>query len=349
MVKHARDAAAVPGQSKAKKGKSALKQQDIGTAFKFKSYVNLFGGISSEHRELLIQDCKSCFSCREVEDGDNYSLGSTFFIKANEASVCGMEVLAKKIFDLHTQGMTYDPATSGAEWWTQHIDHRDNIGFHWDRDYGKEEDDQVHVHPFLGSVTYLCVNAGPTVILDKRGTFEYGADISGPLRQCIVSRPTPGKHITFDGELLHGAPSDLAFPHVNEDDDTSVRVTFLVNIWLNHVPIQSQRLEPTVASTLKLEAKHVESLALITTDAEPTPDVEVYDAKSVKHVTHRFAINSGGDDYIIQLILPEQLKGCATETTVDCVHLHKDSAIVAGELTESSDDEEDDEDDEEDE
>ncbi|RHY29189.1 hypothetical protein DYB32_005349, partial [Aphanomyces invadans] len=325
---------------KAKRGKATKAKQDVCTAMKFKSYLNLFGGLQSDSRDAWIDDCKTCFTCREVEDGDNYSLGSTFFVKASEAPVCGMEALAKKIFDLHTDGMTFDPTNSGAEWWSQHIDHRDNIGFHWDRDYGKEEDDEVHVHPYLGTVTYLCVNAGPTVVLDKRGTFEYGADISGPLRQCIVSRPKPGKHITFDGELLHGAPSDLAFPHVNEDDDTSVRVTFLVNVWVNHIPIQSQRVDADVALSLKLSMDAVESLVL-QTDTIEAAALETYDAATNHHVCHRFAIHSGGDDYIIQLSLPEHLQGCTTDATIDCIQLNADSFIVAGELSDSSDQDDD--------
>ena len=106
----------------------------------------------------------------------------------------------------------------------------------------------------------------------------------------VVSRPLIGKHIKFDGRLLHAAPSDLLEeaddddddPETNEEDDeeedsdddkssvsgesdseSSVhaekvedkgsdngdsdddidsprRVTFLVNIWINHIPMQSK-------------------------------------------------------------------------------------------------------------
>ncbi|KAH9098024.1 hypothetical protein LEN26_016828 [Aphanomyces euteiches] len=328
-------------QASQDEAKKKQKKADLGSAFKVKSYLNLFEHVLvKNNKDALMDDCKTCFTCREVEDGDNYSLGSTFFIRADEAPACGMEVLAKKIFDLHTNGLEFDPSTSGAEWWTQHIDHRDNIGFHWDRDYGKEEGDEEHVHPYLGTVTYLCVNAGPTVILDKRGTFNYGADISGPLRECIVSHPAPGKHITFDGELLHGAPSDLAFPRVNEDAE-GLRVTFLVNIWINHKPVESQRLDAQIASSLKLLVSDVDSLALNSANVEEIPPV----AKSEGAVTkHRFGINSGGDDYIIELTLPED-KLTKAEGTVVCLAL-QDSRIVAGELTESEDDDEEDGDDE---
>jgi hypothetical protein len=105
----------------------------------------------------------------------------------------------------------------------------------------------------------------------------------------VVSRPLIGKHIKFDGRLLHAAPSDLLEelddddedPETNDEDeedsdddkssvvsgesdsdssvhedkvedkgsdseesdddaDSSKRVTFLVNIWINHIPMQSK-------------------------------------------------------------------------------------------------------------
>jgi|TARA_B100001142_G_scaffold7578_1_gene7520 hypothetical protein len=48
----------------------------------------------------------------------------------------------------------FDPSRSGAEWWTQVIDARDEIGTHWDKDYGLESAN-VNVHPQIATVTYL--------------------------------------------------------------------------------------------------------------------------------------------------------------------------------------------------
>ena len=31
-------------------------------------------------------------------------------------------------------GRHYEVETSGAEWWTQYIEHDAEIGFHWDKD-----------------------------------------------------------------------------------------------------------------------------------------------------------------------------------------------------------------------
>jgi len=52
---------------------------------------------------------------------------------------CGLESLALSIFREHAKGAKFDPSRSGAEWWTQAIDVRDDIGVHFDRDYGMEE------------------------------------------------------------------------------------------------------------------------------------------------------------------------------------------------------------------
>lgn len=129
--------------------------------------------------------------------------------------------------------------------------------------------------------------------MNKVGTPHTKEDLSGLADDMIVSRPVFGKHIKFDGRLLHAAPSDLLeeVDDEEEDDDEDEenesesessagsegkvdhiktdsgdensesgrvedngsesdenssdeaypkRVTFLVNIWLNHIPIQSK-------------------------------------------------------------------------------------------------------------
>jgi hypothetical protein len=97
---------------------------------KFKSFLNTTAALSEVDTADLLKDCKDCFTCREVEDGDNYSVGSTFFLRADETPRCGLEALAMQVFKAHTAaeaegGRAFDPAKSGAEWWTQYIDHRD--------------------------------------------------------------------------------------------------------------------------------------------------------------------------------------------------------------------------------
>jgi hypothetical protein len=90
------------------------------------------------------EDCKKAFQLKECEDGERYSAGQTFWIGANTAPRCELERLAQGIFAHHTQHANFDPATSGAEWWTQYIDTIDDIGFHFDRDVSSMRGEDVH-------------------------------------------------------------------------------------------------------------------------------------------------------------------------------------------------------------
>ena len=51
--------------------------------------------------------------------------------------MAGLEKLARTVFEKHTAHLTagtdYNPATSGAEWWTLVLDGSDDVGLHWDR------------------------------------------------------------------------------------------------------------------------------------------------------------------------------------------------------------------------
>lgn len=50
------------------------------------------------------------------------------------------------------------------------IDESDDIGWHWDKDYGMEAHG-INVHPCLATVTYLSTKGGPTIILEKTVSF----------------------------------------------------------------------------------------------------------------------------------------------------------------------------------
>ena len=199
----------------------------------------------------------------------------------------------------------YDPRSSGAEWWVQirpsppgtgrysmlsttgdgygMVD-SGGIDFHWDKDeeLWKMCGGSVFVHPHVSTVTYLTDLGAPTVVLSRRvdaATGRYLDDGDGPSTtttssartEGFVSWPRRGKHLSFDGRMLHAAPSDLmeegsferqcADPRDDDDDDDDAavvatgdgeddgdrtrktlarrrrRVTFLVNVWLNHRPI----------------------------------------------------------------------------------------------------------------
>jgi hypothetical protein len=213
--------------------------------------------------ETLQKDCAIVFNSRAIDTDENYSSGSTYFIKANETPNSTLEALAKAIFEQHTRGKTFDVEKSGAEWWSQVIHSDDDIGVHWDRDYGLEEEEGVHVHPNFGTVTYLSNRGAPTIVLNKIGSKTADEDILGNIKEMVISHCHAGNHLRFNGDLLHAAPSEVIQALLDdedendeEDDDeddenveklieniSKKRITFLVNIWLNHIPSQSQRYQ----------------------------------------------------------------------------------------------------------
>ena len=146
----------------------------------------------------LVADAKTVFSARTGRGARSYSAGETYFLPAAAAPRCGVERLARAVFDLHTAalapGEDYDPASSGAEWWTLVLERGDDVGFHWDRDYAAEERG-VRLHPHLATVTYLSSAGGPTTVVDVAGA-------AGDRQRRAHSRPNPTSEPTLDEQTL---------------------------------------------------------------------------------------------------------------------------------------------------
>ena len=226
----------------------------------FSAYDNF---VPSQILSNMRQDCIVAYggdggdSQSEVEEtssihsGDYHNSGNTHFIRASDAPRCLLESFALDIFQFHTRNLkkTFDPEKSGSEWWCQVVDSSSTIGFHWDRDYGKEDEEGINVYPNLATVTYLTLCGGPTLIMNKVGLPKSKDDHSGSCDEIFISSPRIGKHIAFDGKLLHAAPSDFVNggnnkSRLDEKDEQGVfkRITFLVNIWLDNKPEQAKEL-----------------------------------------------------------------------------------------------------------
>jgi len=220
----------------------------------------------------------------------------------------------------------YDTATSGVEWWIQirptppKIDRRcqpgDNttsISFHWDKD----EDLRVatgglFIHPHLSTVTYLTSCGAPTVILNSKvGNIQTGEpNLHRHIDTAFISWPCRGKHLVFDGALLHGVPSELllllqdsSLPISNSSSTATPRVTFLVNIWLNYRPlaIQSFPLEDELlVHDLLLPIQEFQNISF---SPNPTPtDEVVYNNIDLPHC-EKFEWTLGGP-VVIEANLP---------------------------------------------
>jgi len=271
--------------------------------------------------ENLVHDCELAFTARTKEESDAYSSGATFFMPASMKPRCALEQLTMNIFNAHTKGLEpgkhFDLERSGAEWWTLVMDTKsagenekdeannnsnsdndesveeeeedDEVGMHFDADYGLEQQlPNYMLHPRVATVTYFSNVGVPTLILNKRSPPPADLEkksLGGSIEQGWLSCPMVGKHIAFDGRLLHGAPGTF-FPasalstndgddddeddeptnkrrkleggeKQNVDDSTAAtttgaqRITFMVNIWLNHCPIDAELIDDDLCSQMK--------------------------------------------------------------------------------------------------
>jgi len=275
-------------------------QKSSTTANSAKASMNEKSG--SIHQSLR-HDCNLAFTARPKEEDAAYSAGSTFFIPCETKPRCLLEALALDVFHAHADsigynqnkkkdksGISFDPARSGAEWWTLVMDaspnsdsntsdeksgtksfktddhedddsasdisedEEDDVGMHFDADYGLEDVLPSLIHPHFSTVTYLSNVGVPTLVLNKASPppedVETKQSLNGSISKGYLSYPKYGKHIAFDGRLLHGA-SALFFPSCSDVETTTItttpdqslkRVTFMVNVWFNHKPIDADLL-----------------------------------------------------------------------------------------------------------
>jgi hypothetical protein len=250
----------------------------------------------------LLSDCAAAFTARAKGVGEELSAGATFWIPADVKPTTALERVALQVFLFHSRDAIFDVSKSGAEWWTQVIDPEDDIGLHWDRDYDLQADQGLLLHPYLATVTYLSApTAGaPTIVLDRPSPLMATDSAAGPVSTAHACSPAAGRHLCFDGKLLHGALSDLAAPARGEDgaggkdggkdgargekgagSANCKRVTLLVNVWLNHKPWGAEPLPDSIRHQLRA----------------PTVDVTVALGGGAESVLARtVSVGSGGGD-----------------------------------------------------
>lgn len=125
---------------------------------------------------------------------------------------------------------------------------------HYDKDEELATSFGVGAFPQLSTVTYINVpiNSAPTVIVPTLASNEIGSLIS----HCYLSLPKSGKHIVFDGRLLHGAPGQLSYLNKSSESVSTVsnlsniRITLLVNIWMNYQPVGVNPLSEGLLNSL---------------------------------------------------------------------------------------------------
>lgn len=150
--------------------------------------------------------------------------------------MCELERLASDILLFHSKQIA-NVETLGAEWWVQVKEPGKDasVDLHYDKDEDMAEVFGLASFPAISTVTYLTgsiAHRSPTVILQKK----YEESEHEPIPRMLVSHPRVGKHIAFDGSLLHGVPAHLDLVQsrtiaASQEDGCAKRVTFLVNLW----------------------------------------------------------------------------------------------------------------------
>lgn len=245
-------------------------------------------GLNSSILDSMSSDCEKLATLSK----------DTFWITASEPPESLLEFFALEIFRYHTRNVaTLDMSNCGAEWWVQtkraietiagktasvenppldeqegeQQNHDGGIDLHYDKDECLASTFSVGIFPPLSTVTYLSdtPNAMPTLIFDATASSPVGM----PIQKYFQSHPRQGKHIAFDGRLLHGAPlafDPAAIPAADSVNDESfdvaaslqppTRVTFLVNIWLGHHPQNVSPLPDHIREALlPSPSSHVDS------------------------------------------------------------------------------------------
>jgi hypothetical protein len=174
--------------------------------------------------------------------------------------LCGLERFALTVLQRHATN--FGLAQCGAEWWVQVKSSNPDtveaaIDLHYDKDEDMAEKFGLGYFPTLSTVTYLGnpTSASPTVVFSRR----YEEEESVPIEHMLVSHPTVGKHLVFDGRLLHGAPSHSALRAAQKEDlaeysQDAPRITILVNLWSGNKPGGVMPLSSTIRDKLRQDS-----------------------------------------------------------------------------------------------
>lgn len=171
----------------------------------------------------------------------------SFWLPATATPEGPLEEFAMSILRFHcaSAAPSFSLLDIGAEWWAnvsreEALD-RDGTGdihLHFDKDERAYLSCGVVVHPLLSTVTYLSSEGAPTVLLPQLALDGAGG-YAWPAEQptALVIPPEAGRHLSFDGRWLHGAPAALAVRRPRTTASTTYeRVTFCVNVWVKHRP-----------------------------------------------------------------------------------------------------------------
>ena len=212
-----------------------------------------------------------------AEQLSQLKLSATRWLSAAATPRTPLEEAAAAIFSYHTRSMSFDASQSGAEFWVQsHLESKSiGVPLHRDFDLGAlEAEGRTDLFPAVSTITYLSSNPSmPTILLTN---FTQGKTVRDSVaREAWVVFPRAGKHLAFAGSAWHGVaaplvwsagvttagvttPTQLARPR-------QLRVTLLVNIWLDHVPVGAAQRERERTSQRQMASAAADDLIFIPT------------------------------------------------------------------------------------
>lgn len=186
-------------------------------------------------QDQLIQSCRMVFG---------YKKNPSFWVGAFSRTQTLLDRFALDVFWFHVARLQLSKndvkaygRTAGAEFWVQRRRadqplHERGMDWHFDKDEELEDQEDIVVTPVVGTVTYLSSSGAPLVVLSQPTLCRtgFGLDLcENEGLVAYVTKPVLGRHVAFDGGLLHGCPAKLA--------DEGERLSLLVNVWLEHRPI----------------------------------------------------------------------------------------------------------------
>jgi len=237
---------------------------------------------SQVSRITELEDTKTCEHLKEQATALVKLSRDTHWLDFDESpdDLCDLERLALQIFKLHTAARELENM-AGAEWWVQVKELKSNaaaVDLHYDKDEKLAESFGLGHFPLISTVSYLSDNGYPTLVLPHR----YDESEEHDMDCMLVSHPRLGKHLLFDGRLLHGAPSHPALLRDEAENNTTLkgyRVTFLVNLWQGLQPVGVKRLSSEIRDALLTTAKKSstgnDGFPDISTEKEDIPSITV--------------------------------------------------------------------------
>lgn len=209
---------------------------------------------------LLTQQCKIFWE----HYGGKRNEAKSFWINSFDQPSCYLEYFAQQCARYHCDGHQY----LGAEYWVQYRSGRvidsnlsDGLEFHFDKDEIACSVNGVWKHPSYSTVTYLGSNSplqwGAPIVIFRTKSIDLPPGLKPVVNRMMtpsrawICFPRPGVHIRFQGNLLHGVPSELnPLLYSTEDGSSSgrqySRLSLAVNIWVKDKPVGLKRIDSTI-------------------------------------------------------------------------------------------------------